>query len=201
MAILKQGVDSSPNFVSLFQFHERLLLCTFLTQTIYTLLNRSSLKWTFLRLTSVQVKICQIYYVNFETMSWFFYKFCNILQFHERQLLYTFSAQTIYTLLKRSPLKWKFWRLTGAQVKISRFSYVNFETRSRFRSKFCIPLQFHGRLFLCSFLVQTIYALLNTSSLKWTFLILTSDQVEICLISYVNFETASPFLSKFCIPL
>ena len=44
MPILKRGVDSSPNFVSLFQFHERLLLCTFLAQVIYTLLERSPLK-------------------------------------------------------------------------------------------------------------------------------------------------------------
>ena len=49
MPIMKWGVDPSPNFVSLFQFHERLLLCTFLTQTIYTLLKRSPLKWKFLR--------------------------------------------------------------------------------------------------------------------------------------------------------
>ena len=168
MPIMKWGVDPSPNFVSLFQFHERLLLCTFLTQTIYTLLNRSSLKWTFLRLTSAQVKICQISYVNFEMMSWFLYKFCIRLQFHERQLLYTLSAQTIYTLLKKSQLKWKFWRLTSAQVKISRISYVHIETASPFLSKFCIPLQFNE--IVCTFLAQTIYTLLKRSPLKLKFL-------------------------------
>ena len=168
MPIMKWGVDPSPNFVSLFQFHERLLLCTFLTQTIYTLLNRSSLKWTFLRLTSAEVKICQISYVNFEMMSWFLYKFCIPLQFHERQLLYTLSAQTIYTLLKKSPLKWKSWRLTSAQVNISRISYVHIETASPFLSKFCIPLQFNE--ILCTFLAQTIYTLLKRSPLKLKFL-------------------------------
>ena len=46
------------------QFHERQLLCTFLAQTIYTFFERSSLKWTFLRLSNAQVIICQIPYVS-----------------------------------------------------------------------------------------------------------------------------------------
>ena len=54
-------------------------------------------------------------------------------------------AQTIYTLLKRSPLKWNFLRLSSGQVKICQIFYVNFETTSQFLSKFCIPLQFHER--------------------------------------------------------
>ena len=54
---------------------------------------------------SVRVKFCQIPYANFETTSRFIYKFCIPLQFHERLLLFSFLAQTIYTLLKRSPLK------------------------------------------------------------------------------------------------
>ena len=145
MPILKREVDSSPNFVSLIQFHERLLLCTFLPQTIHTLLKKSPLKWKFLRLLTARVKFCEIPYVNFETMSRFLYKFCISLQFHERQLLYNVLAQTIYTLLKRSPFKWKFWRLTSAQVKLCQISFVNFETASLFRSKFFIPVEFHER--------------------------------------------------------
>ena len=54
-----------------------------------------------------------------------------------------FLAQTIYTLLKRSPSKWKFLRLSSAQVKICQILYVNFETTSQFLYKFCIPVQFH----------------------------------------------------------
>ena len=127
------------------QFHEIQLLCTSLAQTIHTFLKRSSLKWKFLRLSSAQVKICQIPYVNFETTSRFLSKFCIPLQFHERLLLCTFLAQAIYTLLKRSPLKWKFFRLSSARVKFCQTPYDNFETTSRFLSKFCIPLQFHER--------------------------------------------------------
>ena len=55
----------------------------------------------------------------------------------------TFLAQRTYTLLKRSPWKWKVWRLRSAQVKTCQIFYVNFETTSRFLSKFCISLQFH----------------------------------------------------------
>ena len=133
------------------QCHERLFLCTFLAQTIYTLLKRSSWKWKFLRLSSGRVKFCQIPYANFETTSRFFSKFCITLQFHERLFLCTFLAQAIYTLLKTSPLKWQFLRLWSARVKFRQTPYANFETTSRFLSKFFIPLQFYEKLFLCTF--------------------------------------------------
>ena len=141
MPILKRGIDSSRNFTSLFQFHERLLLCIFLAQTIYTLLKRSLLKLIFLRLSSPQVKFCQISYVNFETASPFLSKFCIPLQFKE--ILCTFLAQRIYTWFKRSPSKLKVLRLSSARFKFFQIPYANFETTSRFCSKFCIPFHFH----------------------------------------------------------
>ena len=58
-------------------------LCTFLAQTIYTLLKRSKLKWKFLRLLSARVKIHQIPHVNFDMTSQFLFKFCTILHCHE----------------------------------------------------------------------------------------------------------------------
>ena len=162
---------------------------------------RSPLKWKSLRLLSAQVKNCQISYVSFETTSRFLHKFCIPLQFHERLLLCTFLAQTIYTLLKRSPLKWKFLRLLSAQVKFCQIPYANFETTSRFLFKFCIPLHFHDRLLLCWFLAQTIYTLLNSSPLKWQSLRLSNARVKIHQIPHVNFELTSQFLFKFCIIL
>ena len=183
------------------QCHARIFPCTFSAQTIYTSLKRSSLKWKFLRLLSAQVKFCQIPYANFEMTSWFLSKFCIPLQFHERLFLCTFLTQTIYTLLKRSPLKWQFLRLLSARVKFCQIPYANFETTSWFFSKFCIPLQFRERLFLCTFSAQTIYTLLKRSPLKWQFLWLLSARVKFCQIPYANFETTSRFLSKFCIPL
>ena len=59
-----------------------------------------------LRLLSTQVKICQIPYTNFEATSQFLSNFCSPIHFHGRLFISTFLAQTIYTLLKRSPLKW-----------------------------------------------------------------------------------------------
>ena len=106
-----------------------------------------------------------------------------------------FLADKIYTLLKRSLLKWKLWIFTCAQVKVCEISCVNFETR--FLSKFCIPLQFHERLLLCSFLAQTIYTLLNGSLVKWKFLRLSSARSKFCQIPYAYFETTSRFLFKF----
>ena len=152
----------------------------FLAWTVYTLLKRSPLKWKILKLLGAQVKICQIPYVNFEATSRFLSKFCIPLHFHERQLLCTFLAQTIYTLLERSPLKWRFLRFLSAQVKICQTPYGNFETASRFLSKFCILLHFHERQLLCTSLAQTIYTLLKRSPLEGKYLRLSSAQVKIC---------------------
>ena len=89
----------------------------FSSNNIY-LLKRRPLKYFFFRLSSARVKFCQIPYANFEMMSRYLSKFFIPLQFHEGLLLCTFLAQTIYTLLKRSTLKWKFW---GFQVLGSKF--------------------------------------------------------------------------------
>ena len=146
------------------------------------MLKRSPLKWNFLRLLSAQVKICQFFYGNFETKSWFLSTFCMSLQFHKRLFLCTFIVQRIHTLLNWSPVKWKFLRLSSARVKFCQIPYANFETTSRFLSKFCIPLQFHERLLLSTFLAQTIYSLLIKSPLKWKSLRLLRPQLKICQI-------------------
>ena len=99
MPILKARVDSSPNFVSLFSFMKDNSSVLFLAQTMYTLLKRSTSKRKFLRLSSASVKFCQIPSANFEMTRRFLSKFCIPLQFHERLLLCTFLAQTIYNLL------------------------------------------------------------------------------------------------------
>ena len=74
--------ETTSRFLSKFciplQLHEIFFLCTFLTQAIYTLLIKTSLKW------KAQVKICQIPFVNFKTTSGFLSKLFIPLQFHER---------------------------------------------------------------------------------------------------------------------
>ena len=98
--------------------HRRLLLCSFSAQRIYTLLNRSPLKWKFFIVSSTRVKFCLIPYANSKVTSWFLSKFCISLPFHERICLCTFLRLTIDTLLNRSPLKWKFLRLSSAPGQI-----------------------------------------------------------------------------------
>ena len=54
-----------------------------------------------------------------------------------------FLAQTLYTLVKSSPLKCKFSRFLSARVKIRQFFHVNFELTSQFLFNFCIILHCH----------------------------------------------------------
>ena len=155
----------------------------------------------FFWLFNTWVKFCQIPCANFEATSQFLSKFCIPLHFYERLFLCTFLAQAIYTLLKGSPLKWKFLRLFTAQVKFCQISYANFETTSQFFYKLCIPLHFHGRLLLCSFLAQTVYTLLNRSPLKWVsldFLVLGSNFVKFLMpILKRQVDSSTNFVSLF----
>ena len=141
MPYLKRQVDSSRNFVSFVQFFQRLLLCTFLAQAIYIYFaQKEPIKMKIFETFERSGQILSNYLCQFFNVSRFLYKFSIPLQFHERQVLDTFLAQTICTLLIRSPLKWKFWGLSSAQVKICQIPYASFETRSLFLSKFCILL-------------------------------------------------------------
>ena len=74
-------------------------------------------------------------------------------------------------------------RLSSAHVKFCQIPYVNFETTSRFLSKFCIPLQFHERWLLCIFFSSSnIYSVQKESS-KVKF--------------FENFECSGQHLSNF----
>ena len=55
----------------------------------------------------------------------------------------TFLAQTLYTLVKGSPLKCKVLRFLSARVKIRQIPYINFEKTSQFLFRFFIILQCH----------------------------------------------------------
>ena len=55
----------------------------------------------------------------------------------------SFLAQTLYTLLKRSPLECKCLRFSSAQAKLRQIPYVNFELTSRFLFRFSITLNCH----------------------------------------------------------
>ena len=100
--------------------------------------------------------------------------------------VYFYRSKNIY-FAQKGPIKVKVLRFSSAQVKFCQIPYANFEMRSQFLSKFCIHLQFHERLLLCSFLAQTIYTLLIRSPLTWKSLRLSKAQVKICQILYANF--------------
>ena len=125
------------------QFHERLLLCAFLAQTIYTLLIRSPLKWKFLRLSSAQIKIHQI------TQFWND-KSIPLQILHHSSLswhttpLWILSSYFSYFGLN-DPINIPILRLSIAPVKIYHIPHVIFLTTSQFFFKFCIILQCNER--------------------------------------------------------
>ena len=102
----------------------------------------------------IKVKISETYECSGQNLSYSLCQFWN--KSVPLQILYPssvsckitplyFLAQTTYILLKRRLLKWKFLRHLSAQVKVCQIPYANFETTSRFLSKFFIPLQFRER--------------------------------------------------------
>ena len=83
--------------------------------------------------SSPWTKICQILHVILESISQLSFKFWVNLQCHQTWLLRTFSAQTLYILIKSSPLKCKFFRFSGTRVKIPQIplmSILNWQVSS-----------------------------------------------------------------------
>ena len=71
--------------------------------------------------------------------------FASLFRFMKDNSYVLFLAQTRYTLLKRSAVKQKVLRILASQVKTCEIPYANFETASRFLSKFSLSVQFHER--------------------------------------------------------
>ena len=144
MPILKRQVSSSPNFVSLFSFMKDNFYVLFSSKNIY-----------FTQKEPIKVNVFETFECSGQNLSKSFCQFWNDKSV-PLQILYLslvswkiasiyFLAQRIYTLLKRSPLKWKFLRLLSVQVKICQIPFTSFEMATRFLSKFCIPIQFDER--------------------------------------------------------
>ena len=83
-------------------------------------------------------------------------------------------------------------RLLSARVKFCQIPYANFETTSQFLSKFCIPLQFHERLYtpLYLFSSNNIY-FDHKEPIKVKIFETLRAQIRICQIPYANSETTS----------
>ena len=89
-----------------------------------------------------------------DVLWWKFVKF--LMSFLKAQVSFRsnvvsiFSAQTLHTLFKRSPLKCKFLRFLSDQDKICQIP-VNFELTHQFLFEFCIILHCHDAKLPCKF--------------------------------------------------
>ena len=81
--------------------------------------------------------------------------------------LYFFSSISIY-FAQKELIKMKVFETLSAQVKFCQIPSANFETTSRFLSKFCTPLQFYERLFLCTFFSAKNIYFAEKESIKMT---------------------------------
>ena len=102
LSILKRQVDSSPNFVSLFSFMKDYSSVLFSSNNTY-FAQKEPIKVNMFETFECSGQIllnslCQFWNksIPLQILS----KFCVSLQFHERYVLYTFLAQTIYTFSK-----------------------------------------------------------------------------------------------------
>ena len=113
-----------------------------------------------------------------------------------------FLAQTLYTLVKSSSLKFKFLRFTSARVKICQIPHISFEltslkSSSNFASFFILmthnsPLNFKLMHFL--FWIKGPSESPNSQTFERAL-------VKICQILHVILESTSQFSFKFCINL
>ena len=109
----------------------------------------------YLTLLSTAMKIHQIPYVIFETISHFSQHNSSV-----------FFQLKYYTFDKNTPSNCKFFT---ARVKIYQISHVIFQTKSDFFFKAWITLQCHERELFCTFLAETLYAVSKSSTSKCKF--------------------------------
>ena len=88
-----------------------------------------------------------------------------------------FFAQTLYALLKRSPLKWKFLRFSSAGVKIRQIPHVNFELTNQFLSNFCIIFHCHSKF--VKFFMSVLNWQISSSSIFASFFIVITQNFPV----------------------
>ena len=105
MSVLKWEFNSSPNFALLFSPIKQ-LLCTSLAQTLYTLVEKKPLKWTFLRLEcsgqNLSNSSCQFW--NDKSIPYQIFHHSSVLS--KLTPLYLFSSNNIY-FDQKDPIKVK----------------------------------------------------------------------------------------------
>ena len=116
--------------------------------------------------------------------------------------LYFFSSNSTY-FAQKEPIKMKTFEnlFECSSQNLSNF-LCQFWNNKSIPPQVLYPSSVSWKTIPLYFLAQTIYTLLKRNPLNWKPLrLLSAHQVKICQIPYVNFETASQFLYKFCIPL
>ena len=109
-------------------------------------------------LSTTCVKIHQIPYVIFETISHF-----------SRHNSSVFFSSNITYFLQKQPIKVQIFRLSTAQVKVHQIPHIIFRTKSQFFFNVWISFQCHERSFFCTFLAETLYAIDKSSTSKCKF--------------------------------
>ena len=87
----------------------------------------------------------------------------------------------IYTLVKRRPLKRKFWTFE-CWVKILQIPHAIFQRASKFFFKFCIILQCYDAQLLCTFFAQTWYPFNKSNTSKYKF-----SDLPLLALKFTNF--------------
>ena len=86
-------------------------------------------------------------------------------------------------------------------LKICQIPHVTFESTVNFPSSVASKFSAIKQNSSILFLVQTLYILFKTKSLKCNFFRFLSALAKTCQILHVNFELTSQFLFKYCIIL
>ena len=152
MSVLNWHVNSSSNFCISLHCHDKELPCNFhhfpLSWKITTLYFFISNILYFGQKLIIKVKIFGTFYFFSQNSSSSLCQFWNnksvsLQIFCNSSVLfhYTFSSNII--LVKSSPFKCTFFRLSSARVKFHQNPYVNFETTSQLLFKFFIILHCH----------------------------------------------------------
>ena len=125
-SFLKPQVSSPSDVASIFSAIKRNSPILFLAQRLRTLFKRRRLKCKFLTFLSVQVKICQIPHVIFESKSKFSLK-CSInILCHQVKLSYTFFSSKIIYFIQNKPVKVQIFEIFECSVQNSTNSSCHF---------------------------------------------------------------------------
>ena len=131
------------NFCIIMYCHDTQFPCTFQAHTFSTSDKSIPSRSQFGDFQVLWSKFANFLMSIFGNTSQFFFRICIRLECNRSQLLCTFLAQTLYNLVKSSPLKCKCLRLWSSRVKIRQIVYVNFERTSQFLFRFSIVFQSH----------------------------------------------------------